>query len=592
MRYEDNVIDQVQGVSNIVDVIGQYVPLKKSGRNFKACCPFHQEKTPSFMVNSEKQIYHCFGCGAGGNVFGFLMQYENLSFPEALRRLAERANITLPERGTSHERKDRSENEKIYEIYGLAADYYRKLFQHPQEGKAARDYLVKRGFRLESAQEFGLGWAAAGWKGLYEYLARKGVPESLLLKSRLINKSEKGTCYDVFRGRLMFPIHNLQGKIIAFGGRVLAGEDGPKYLNSPENPVFQKRRELFGLHLAKRFTDRDFPRIFVCEGYLDFLRLYEEGFKASVATLGTSLTEDHVTILKRFCEEVVVVYDGDKAGEAASLRGLEVMLEGGMNVKLVRMPEGHDPDDYLKQFGKEAFQKLVDSAQDFFDYKLSVLMRRYNRSDSMGLVKIINECLETLLKVQNTILLDRYFRRLSEALGVDENSLRTELRKLKNKTTPAFQGKKPAAEVPARPVTVLANDEMMLLALLFENPADAPAAAAELSEEDFGSEASRALFRQITGALSSRQHLSLPQILTRLEDPETRRKFTEVASAEWSDAEKEKALQDCLRSIKKKTAARKMEHLRREIVEAEKKGDQQRVLACTKEYQTLLQQTR
>ena len=381
MRYDEKIIDEVRTANPIVEVIGQYVPLKRSGHNFKARCPFHQEKTPSFMVHPEKQIFHCFGCVAGGDVFGFLMRYENMSFPEALRRLAERAHIRLPE-PVAKRGEGPTESEQLYEIYRLAEDYYRAKFLS-EEGRRARDYFHARGFKDEMAEEFKIGWASEAWQGLFEFLSKKGFSEPLLLKSGLIHRSAKGNLYDGFRGRLLFPIRNLQGKGVAFGGRIIAESDGPKYLNSPENPVFHKRRELFGLNLAKKFIDRDRPRIFVVEGYLDFLRLYQEGFKTTVATLGTALTEEHVQVLKRFAEEAVVIYDGDKAGEAASLRGLEVFLEGGMSVKLVRMPVGFDPDDFVKKHGAPAFEKLLSEARDFFDYKFEVLRSRFDLRDSL-----------------------------------------------------------------------------------------------------------------------------------------------------------------------------------------------------------------
>lgn len=595
MRYDDSLIEQVQHASDIVDIISQFVPMKKAGRNFKACCPFHQEKSPSFMVSAEKQIYHCFGCGAGGNVFGFLMAYEHLTFPEALRRLADRAHIQLPEK-SSGERRDRSENEKIYEVYDMALAYYRANFLQPQEGKIARDYFMKRGFTLELAEEFEVGWAPDGWKGLYEHLSKKGITEELLIKSRLINKSDKGSCYDVFRGRVMFPIRNLQGRTVAFGGRAVAAGQEPKYLNSPENPVFVKRRELYGLHLAKRHVDRENPRILVVEGYLDFLRLYSEGFKYSAASLGTALTEEHVAVLKRFCEEVVVVYDGDKAGEAASLRGLEVLLEGQMNVKVVQLPEGNDPDDFLRKFGREAFQKLLDQSRDFFDYKLAVLSRRHNRSETLGLMKITSECLETLTKIESPVLLDRYLKKLSSALGVDAGSLRAELRKLKEKkgysSAPVMAG---AGAVPARKsagLPEIGQDEVMLLGILLEEPSWVSQAGRELSEGDFQLPGSAQLFRLLCEGASQSNPLSFPAYLNRLEDGNFKKSLTAAVAWEWEPAVKERAFQDCLKSIQRKRIQRRMEDLRREIADAELRGDQQKILEFTREFQSLLHQTR
>ncbi len=602
MRFDDRIIDQVQAANDIVDVVSQVVPLKKSGRNFKGRCPFHEEKTPSFMVSSEKQIYHCFGCGAGGNVFGFLMQYENLSFPEVLRRLAERAHIRLPEK-SEHRKEGQSEQEKIYEIYQFAADYYRELFWHPEQGKAARDYFVKRGFNLELAKEFQVGWAPDAWRGLFEHLSKKGMSEAFILKARLINRSDKGNVYDVFRGRLMFPIHNLQGKVVAFGGRLIAEAEGPKYLNSPENPIFIKRRELFGLHNAKKFLNREFPRIIVSEGYLDLLRLFDQGFKASVATLGTSLTEEHVAVLKRFVEEAVVVYDGDKAGEAASLRGLEVFLEGGLNVKLVRLPDGFDPDDFLLKKGAAEFQKLLDGAQDFFDYKIDVLLRKYNRLEAAGLIKITNESLETLVKVRNPVLLDRYFRKLAGILGVEVSSLRQEWQRInaqqersdstfRNSSLPPA-GASQTMNKPRSAVTgKLEADESLILALLVEDSKSREEVMKELSEEDFSQGTTKSLYREFILLQQSEAPWAWPQVLNRVEDAELKKRLIGWTAVEWNSEDRHKALMDCLGSLKKKRLQKRLDNLQSEIARAEARGDQNLVLTYTTEYQTLLQQIR
>lgn len=597
MRFDNRVIDQVQTANDIVDVISQVVPLKKAGRNFKGRCPFHEEKTPSFMVSAEKQIYHCFGCGAGGNVFGFMMQYENMSFPEALRRLADRAHIALPEKA-EFRKEGQSETEKIYEIYQAAGEYYKDLFWHPEQGKSARDYFLKRGFGLELAKEFQVGWAPDAWRGLFEHLSKKGFSEALLLKARLINRSDKGNVYDVFRGRLMFPIYNLQGKTVAFGGRLIGEGEGPKYLNSPENPVFIKRRELFGLHNAKKYLNRDFPRILVSEGYLDLLRLYEKGFKASVATLGTSLTEEHVSVLKRFVEEAVVVYDGDKAGEAASLRGLEVFLEGGLNVRLIRLPEGFDPDDFLLKRGAEEFQKLLDGAQDFFDYKIDVLLKRYNLAEASGLMKITNESLETLAKVGNPVLLDRYLRKLSGILGVDPASLKQELQKLRDREKKiAFSESAPAAPgggarqaSGAAPFKRPEQDETLLLALLIEDPKCRPAVFSEVKEADFKQAPVKSLYRQLGQLQESGAAWGWPQVLNYIDDNQLKKVIMDWTAIEWQSEDRQKALRDCLAFVRKKRLQERLDHLRTEIARAESRGDRDHLLACTSEFQSLLQQ--
>ncbi len=591
MRYDDQVVDQVQAANDIVEVISQYVPLKRGGRNFKGLCPFHGEKTPSFMVNPEKQIFHCFGCSAGGDVLTFIMRYENVTFPEALRQLAERGHVRLPALEESKGGGAPSENEQLYEIGRLAEEYYHAAFLGPQ-GKAAREYYLKRGFKPEAAKELKLGWAEDSWRGLFDFLSKKGYPEGLLVKSGLVHRSPKGPLYDAFRGRLMFPIHNLQGKVIGFGGRIIAESTtgGPKYLNSPETSIFVKRRELFGLHAAKRFIDREKPQLVVVEGYLDFLRLYQEGFKTVVATLGTALTEDHVTVLKRFAEEAVVIYDGDKAGEAASMRGLEVFLEGGMSVKLVRMPAGYDPDDFVRKEGVDAFRKQVAEARDFFDYKLEILLSRYDARDSLGLMRITNEFLETFLKIKNPVLLDRYLRKLAGSLGVEENSLRSELGKLLKKTSGQVRPAAAAEQAP-KAASKAPREEILLLALAVEDPRMREILMEETQVEDF-SDRSLYEFYQIIGegSQSAAAAFSWPRLLQRLQNDEVRQSVLSYLSQDWSAEEKEKVFRDCLKTLKNRQLDRRREELRRSIAKAEREGNQDRILSLAREYQELLRE--
>ncbi|HXV28100.1 MAG TPA: DNA primase [bacterium] len=594
MRYEDHLIDQIQSASDIVDVISQYLPMKRAGRNFKAVCPFHQEKTPSFMVHPEKQIFHCFGCGAGGNVFGFLMRHENMSFPEALRQLAERAHIRLPE-PSARKGEGPSETEQLYEVYRLACEYYHAQWVHPQRGEAARAYFKKRGFEESAAGEFKLGWALPSWRGLFEFLAKKGFPDSLLLRSGLIQRASGGNLYDLFRGRILFPIRNLQGKVVAFGGRVIDEKNGPKYLNSPENPVFHKRRELFGLDVAKKHIDRDHPRILVVEGYLDFLRLYTQGFKTVVATLGTALTDEHVQVLKRFAEEAVVIYDGDKAGESASLRGLEVFLEGAMNVKLVRLPSGFDPDDFLAKKGPGEFQNIVDQAKDFFDYKLEIALNRHNRNDALGLMKITNDFLETLIKVSNPILLSHYLKKLTSALGLDEPSLRAELAKLQKKAVSRekdFSRKNASPSVKDLGLSSgsaqLNKDEVMILALMVEDAVLRDQAFQVLQENDFADPKARELFQRLHGNPGI-QKSAWPQMLNHIPDESWKEQFVGSASWDWSVEDRRKAFQDCLAKIRQKNADKELKALRRDIAAAEKERDHTKLTHLVREYQSLLQ---
>lgn len=593
MNYDDSIKDRIVSASDIVDIINQYVPLKRAGRTFKANCPFHQEKTPSFVVNPEKQIFRCFGCGAGGDVFSFLMKYENLSFPEAMRYLAERAHIELPKQMSRDDGK-KTEREQLFEMYRIAAEAYHQEFLHPVRGKIAQNYFYSRGYSPEIAKEFLIGWAPEGWKFLLEILVKKGFPESLLMKSGLIHRSDKGNLYDVFRARLLFPISNLQGKVVAFGGRIMEKkDDGPKYLNSPESLIFHKRRELFGLNLAKRFISTEKPQVLITEGYFDFLRLYTGGFKNVVATLGTSLTDDHVQLLHRFADEAIVIYDGDAAGQAASLRGVEVFLEGGMNVKLIRMPQGYDPDDFLAKQGSTEFQKLIDSAKDFFDYKLEVLSEKHNRWESLGLMRITQDFLETLIKVQNLLLLDRYLRRLSAALGVETETLKREFQKLQAKRqVPQFAtANRPAQSInKSNEVSLSVDDsEIMFLILLMEDPRYREEAFQSFDTAWLLGQQTRSFFENIREGNQESRQWNWNQMLAKVTDEKLREKILENSMVEWnSPQDRDKAFRDCWHSLRRKGLQAKLQELQRQIRMLERVGDPEKLNDLLRQYQSCL----
>ncbi len=585
MRYEERIVDEVQALNDIVEVVSEYLPLKRAGRTFKALCPFHQEKTPSFIVHPEKQIFHCFGCSTGGNVFSFLMKHENLTFPEALRHLAQRVNFPLPE-PSSRDPKEVSESEQLYEVYRLAQEFYSANLKHPERGKTAREYLKKRGFGEEILETFPLGWATPDWRGLFEYLVRKEMKQDLIYRSGLIQRSKEGNPYDLFRGRLLFPIFNLQGKVIAFGGRTL-GDDPPKYINSPESAIFRKRRELFGLNWSKRFLSQEENRVLIVEGYFDFLKVYLSGFRNVVAACGTALTEDHVRILRRYVQEGVVIYDGDQAGEAASLRGLDIFLEGEMTVKVALLPRGKDPDTFLDEKGPEEFKKLIEGAHDFFDFKWQLLTRRYRPSDSGGLVKISSEFFETLLKVKNPLLLDRYIKKLAGLLGVGEEALRTKLVSLQKKALPQ---EKERMEPRVSTLLLPQPEELTLIALFLEDFALWEKAARDLAAEDFRHPGAREVFQELKALKPSGTAVAYNQVLNRTQD-ETIKSFIVAHSLrELSPKEREKAFEDCARKIKHRRLDERLERLRRAIRDAEGVGQGEKVTELLKEYRSLLTQ--
>ncbi|MBI4357962.1 MAG: DNA primase [Candidatus Omnitrophica bacterium] len=587
----DQIVDQVQSLNDIVEVISAYVPLRRAGRSFKATCPFHQEKTPSFMVNPDKQIFHCFGCGVGGDVFSFLMKYERMTFPEALKRLAERVHVPVPEfKHSSPE--ERSQTERLYQVYSAANEFYRRNLKDLELGKPARAYLAKRSFGESEMDIFHLGFAIPEWSHLYEFLSKKGFGEQELLRSGLIVRSAQARTYDLFRGRVMFPIFNSQGKVIAFGGRVF-GDETPKYLNSPETPIFRKRKELYALHLAKRAipTTGEARRILIVEGYLDCIRLHANGFQNAVATLGTSLTPEHVQMLKRYADEATVIFDGDKAGEQASLRGLDLFLEEGMGVRVLCLPKGFDPDDMVRVKGKEAMAELIGQSQDFFDFKLQVLLGRYNKSDSLGLLKITSEFLDTFSKIKSPVLVDRYLRKLAVTLGVQENSLRSELNKLRAK----LSGLKSARSEP-RPLAAELRKaepplEKLLLGLVLHYPPYLRMFQEVFPEYSFSGEKTREIFNlchQMIQEYGERE-LSPSKLLNRIKNEESKTFACRLLMIEWSSGtDREQAFQDVLRGLRGQERAGRLKTLRHQIVQAEEAGNQELVLKYMKTYQELL----
>ncbi len=376
MYYPDDVIEEVRSRSDIVAVVGARVKLTKRGGNYFGCCPFHNEKTPSFSVSPSKQIYYCFGCGAGGSVINFLMAYENYSFPEALERLAKQAGVTLPERErTAEEKKQADLRSRLLAMNGEAAKFYYYLLRQPA-GQAGQEYLTRRGLSPETQKKFGLGYASDAYNALYRYLKEKGYSDAELSTGGLIKIREKGPI-DLFRSRVMFPIMDKNSRVIGFGGRVLgAGE--PKYLNSPETPLFDKSRNLYGLHLA-RATRR--PYFLLCEGYMDVIALHQAGFDCAVASLGTSLTSGHALLISRYTKKVILTYDSDGAGVKAAMRAIPLLREAGIEPRLLNMEPYKDPDEFIVHEGAEAYEKRIAEAANFFLYESDVWKKEYHLSD-------------------------------------------------------------------------------------------------------------------------------------------------------------------------------------------------------------------
>lgn len=419
MFYPDDAIEQVRAASNIVDVIGGYVRLRRSGSSYVGLCPFHNEKSPSFSVSGEKQLYYCFGCGAGGNVFTFLMEYENMSFPEAVAHLAERANIALPERDYSDEEKQaRSRRQVLLEIQRLAANYYYHKLQSA-DGETARKYLDGRVLSMETRRHFGLGYSPKVRDELYRFLKSREYTDEQLQESGLILFDEKAGAHDRFWNRVMFPIMDASGHVVGFGGRVM-GDGKPKYLNSPESMIFNKSRTLYGLNFAR--TGKK-PYLILCEGYLDVIAMHQAGFTSAVATLGTAFTAQHALMVRRYTQQVRLAYDSDGAGKKAALRAIGQLRAAGISARVIHMDPYKDPDEFIKAEGGEAFQARIDEAESAFMFEVAMEQEKHQISDPEGRASFIKAVAKMLLIFPEELERKVYIDAVSSAYGIDASGL-------------------------------------------------------------------------------------------------------------------------------------------------------------------------
>lgn len=438
-HYAEELIEEVRLANDIVDVVSEYVKLERKGKDYFGLCPFHKEKTPSFSVVPSKQIFYCFGCGKGGNVFQFIMNAENLDYLESVRLLADRAKIQLPE-GESEEEKEKLKlRDSLIKINTEAARFYYNELGLPSNGKV-REYLKNRRIKPQTVKRFGMGYSPESWDALLKHLQSKGFDEDAILKSGLVLKKKNGGYYDRFRGRLMFPIFDIRGNVIGFGGRVL-DKSLPKYMNSPETFLYSKSKNLYALNFAKNSGQK---KILIVEGYMDVISLHQSGIINTVASLGTALTESQGRILKKYAEEIIISYDADMAGQAAAIRGLDLLDGMGCNVKVLSVPDGKDPDEFVKNHGKDAFLKLIENAVPLVEYKTRILKNEIDTSTTEGKISFLNKTADLLSKVDNGVEREIYAKKVSKEYGISEESIYSEIYrriKPKNNFRPSVQVK-------------------------------------------------------------------------------------------------------------------------------------------------------
>lgn len=419
---DDDTIERVRSSNNIVDIVSEYLTLKRTGSNYVGICPFHSEKTPSFTVSDTKQFYHCFGCGEGGDVISFIMKKENLSFPEAVKFLADKAGIPLKEKEFKKNKELENKKAKLYEINREAARYF---YKNLKANNQALFYLKQRAIDKRTATVFGLGFADRSWDSLYSYLTRKGYKEADIEKAGLIIKKKgKDGYYDRFRNRIIFPIIDKRGRVIAFGGRVIDSSN-PKYLNSPETPVFSKGNNLFGLNILRKHSN--IKKVVLVEGYMDVISLYSRGIDYTLASLGTAFTEQQAKYLKRYGDEVYLCYDSDVAGLKATDKALEILKKEGINAKVLPLPSGKDPDDFIKEEGKEKFEQLFDSSLSYIDFKIYFYKKQYNLNNLDEKIKFTKNVAKFLKRIKSPIEIDVYLDKISQETNISKEAIKKEI---------------------------------------------------------------------------------------------------------------------------------------------------------------------
>ncbi len=560
MFYPDELVEEIRQKNDIVDVISSYVKLQRKGSSHMGLCPFHNEKSPSFSVSASKQMYHCFGCGVGGNVFTFLMEYENYSFVEALKHLAGRAGVTLPEAEISEEAKRQAGiKARLLEINKEAAKYY--YFQlKSARGQAAMDYLTKRQLSEETIKKFGLGYSNQTGDDIYRYLKHIGYEDDILRESGLISFDERHKVYDKFWNRVMFPIMDTNNRVIGFGGRVM-GDGLPKYLNSPETKLFDKSRNLYGLNFAR--TSRK-PNFLICEGYMDVIALHQAGFTNAVASLGTAFTGLQANLIKRYTTEVLLTYDSDEAGTKAALRAIPILKEAGLTVKVINMKPYKDPDEFIKALGAEEFQKRIDSARNSFLFEVEVMENDYDMNDPEQKTKFFNEIAKKMLQFTEEIERNIYIEAVSkkyetgfENLRKLVNSYGARLGTGESYRPKEYTGRGKDKEMSGKnsPAQGMRQSQRILLTWLIEDlrlfekikgiitPAD--------FTEDLYKQAAELLFSQY----DKEGKVTPAKILNHFESKEEQKEaaalFSLELSNEMSAKEKEKALNETVMRIKK-----------------------------------------
>ena len=581
-RYSDEIIDEVRQTNDIVDIISQYVQLKRSGRNYFELCPFHNEKSPSFSVSPDKQIFHCFGCGVGGNVFTFLTKIEGISFIEAVQNLAERSNIQLPTIENKGEALKEELKQKVYKVNEFAAKYYHENLYKP-ESKIAQEYIKKRKLTNETLQAFQIGFSGK-FDELYKALTEEGFKEPEILESGLVNKNDNGKYIDRYRNRLMFPICDVRGRVIAFGGRVL-DDSKPKYINSPENIVYSKGRHLFGLNVAKK---GDIKKILIVEGYMDVISLHQRGITNVVASLGTALTQQQGWLLRKNSEQIILSFDSDEAGLTAKMRALDILQNMGCDIRVLQMEGAKDPDEFVIKYGNARFQVLVEKALSVVEFKVKNLKRNLNLDNTNDKIKFLNEIAKLISKIDNTIEKEIYIEKIAKTYDISKEAIYAEVNKLSysnskgekilEKAKPVIKHEK--VEKDNVPESIRKRENTILAILLMGDLQIYKVIEQNIKVEDFKVQLNHKIVKKLYEEFE-KGNSNINGILDNLDEQEQNH-ITMIMADDYEIEDIEKAIDDIIQSYQKERLNnRKFEILEKleENIEQEEKNNLEKELS-------------
>ena len=567
MRYSDEILNEVRENSDIVEVISQYVHLKRSGRNYFGLCPFHNEKSPSFSVSPDKQIFHCFGCGVGGNVFTFISKIEGIGFKEAIENLADRAGIVLPKSTNNEDSKREELKSKVYKVNNFTADYYHKRLYKP-ESKAGQEYVKQRKLTNETLESYNLGFSG-NYDELYKVLRKEGFNDEEILESGLVKKNEHGQYVDFYRDRFMIPILDVRNRVIAFGGRVLGDAKRFKYLNSPENIVYSKGKHLFGLNVAKRY---DHKKLLIVEGYMDAISLHQRGITNVVAALGTALTTNQGWLLRRNAEQVILGFDADGAGQNAIMRAMEVMQNMGCDMRVLQMTGAKDPDEFIIKYGSARFQKLMNEAISLLEFRVKVLEQNLDLEVAGDKIKFLNEIAKLLAKIDNTIEREIYIEKLSKGYNISKEAIFGQVNKLQysnraqtsnlEKSKPVVIHKK-ETNVDNNVSDEIIKRENTIISILINNPENFQMIKKHMLPEDFKYNLNNKIVKALYEELE-KEDSNISLVLDKIENEEIKNHLTAIMAEDYgiSDSNDTKAIEDIL----KKYEREKLEKRRDELI--------------------------